>query len=82
VTLAAALTGLFLLLILCWPQTPARLLSAVLVFGHAYGVATWVLPAAALGPAACVALLYLCGSLIDSTWRRQVEVTSPEAVRC
>jgi hypothetical protein len=47
------------------------LLSTVLTFAHLYGVASWVLPSVTCGPTACVALLYFCASLTETTWRRQ-----------
>jgi len=66
-----ALNLFFSLLILSWPITPARFIAAVVTFAHIYGVATWIVPSGALGCTACIALLYFCWSLIDTTWRKQ-----------
>jgi hypothetical protein len=71
VAVALALTVPFVLFILCWPERPARLLAGVLVVGHFYGVASWVFESEACGPTVLVALLYFCGSLIETTWRKQ-----------
>ena len=66
-----AFSLVFSLLILCWPTKPARLIAAVLTFGHIFGAATWIVASGAIGCAACMAMLYCCWSLIDTTWRKQ-----------
>jgi hypothetical protein len=70
VAAAVGLTSLFCLLILYWPPRAAKALAAWLMGAHAYGVATWVWGSLICGPAACVALLYFCWSVLNATATR------------
>lgn len=78
---AFALSLIFSLLILCWPTKPARLLAAVITFGHIYGIATWILASGALGWTICIALLYYSSALLDTTWRKQQQAERQGAIQ-
>lgn len=69
VAVAAVLSLVYTLFILCWPEQPARLLAAVLVFGHAFGVFTWIAGSPVCGPVAAIAILYLCWLLLEGDRR-------------
>jgi hypothetical protein len=67
VVVATAVTGVYCLLIMHWPRRAAHALAAWLMGTHAFGVATWVFGSMILGPAACVAILYFCWSVLNTT---------------